>query len=66
MGLFGPVSAEETPHHTEQDHEDVDHGHDLGAVLDDVVGTGLDDGGVEGEQVEGGDEVAVQEGQKGQ
>ena len=64
MGLFGPLCAEETPRYTEQDHENVDHCHDLGAVLDDVVGTRLDDGGVEGEQVESGDEVAVQEGQK--
>lgn len=63
---FGPLGSEETPGDAEDDHEDVDKREHLGCVLDDVAGTGLDDGGVEGEQVEGGDEVAVDETQQGQ
>jgi len=61
MGLLGPLVSMQTPHETQDYHEYVNHGHDLSTVLDHVVGAGLDDRRVEGEQVERRDQVAVQE-----
>ena len=61
---FGPLGPKKTPSDAEDYHEDVDEREYLGCILDDVAGAGLDDCSVESKQVEGGDEVAVDEPQQ--